>query len=59
MMVTCIEAKECRAISIDDVRGSFLIPNMPDFTIVWFIDEQVDTICAANPSCKKCASHEG
>ena len=35
------------------------MPCMPDFTTVRFIDEQVDTICAVNPSFKKCVLHEG
>lgn len=39
MMITCIEAEECRKIVVRDVNGAFLIPDMTYFTIVRFADD--------------------
>lgn len=59
MMVTAIEAKEQRSIAVGDVKGAFLILNIPDFTTVKFINEQVDILCRIYSNYKKHVTHEG
>lgn len=59
MMITAIEAKERSFIAVGDVKGAFLIPNMPDFTTVKFVNEQVDILCDIHPNHKNHVLHKG
>lgn len=59
MMVTCIEAKERCFTATGDVKGAFLIPNMPYFTTVRFVDKQVDALCEVNAKYKPFVMYEG
>ena len=58
MMMTMIEAKERRFIAVGDVKGAFLVPDMPHFITVKCINDQVDAFYKINPKHIRFTTHE-
>ena len=59
MVMTAIEAFKKRDTETGDVLGAFLCAAQKNFTIVKFVDKQVDIICEIEPDYKKFVTHEG
>jgi len=59
IMVTAIEAMEHRDVATANIKGVYLHTHQKDFSIVKFIDEQVNIIYEIESDYKKFVTHEG
>ena len=59
MLTTAIEAKEDREIGTGDIVGAFLHALEKDFTVIKFVNEQVDILCRTNTKYEEFVTVEG
>ena len=59
MMTTAIEAFELRDVGTGDVSGAFLHAPQKDFTMIKFVNEQVDMLCQIDNKHDEHIEHEG
>ena len=58
MLVTAIEAKERRDVGTGDVQGACLHAKQKDFTVLKFVNEQVDIMCEIDKKCIDYVTYE-
>ena len=59
MVKTSIEAKECRFVATEDVKGAFLHTAKKELTVVNFAKEKVNMLCDIDKSYEQPVEQEG
>ena len=58
-MTTAIEAFELRDVGTGDASGAFLHAPQKDFTVIKFVNEQVDILCQIDNKHNEYVEYEG